>query len=85
LPKKNEIFREFSQGIFYEKLYEKYQIDEKKLIPILEENIKGNCDYKRIFSGGHEAQKQFIKYLKRCWNPLEPKAPWENISPYLEK
>jgi len=83
-PKRIEIFREFSRGIFYKEIYEKYQIDEEELQRILEENIKGNYDYKRILRGGLEAQKQFLKHLKKRWNPLEPNASWENISPYIE-
>jgi len=83
-PKRTEIFREFTRGIPYEIIYEKHQINEEGLQRILEENIKGNYDYKRILRGGLEAQKQFLKHLKNRWNPLEPDASWENISPYIE-
>ncbi|MFW9993900.1 MAG: hypothetical protein ACFFD4_17780 [Candidatus Odinarchaeota archaeon] len=78
-----KIFYEFRRGVFYEDLYEKYGITESNLISILRRNIKGNYDFKRILSGGLKAQKQFIRHLKNRWNPLEPDAPWENISPYL--
>ncbi|MBN1330130.1 MAG: hypothetical protein JXA54_11710 [Candidatus Heimdallarchaeota archaeon] len=84
-PKRKDIFRDFSEGIFYEKLYEKYHINKKELIQILNENIKGNYDYERILSGGLIAQQQFLKHLILRWNPLDPGAPWENISPYLEE
>jgi len=83
-PKRIEIFREFSRGIFYEEIYEKYQIDEEELINILNDNIKGNYNYGRILKGGLKAQKQFLKHLKHRWNPLEPDAPWENIPAYLD-
>jgi len=83
-PKRIKIFREFSQRVFYEEIYEKYQIDEEELINILNDNIKGNYDYKRILNGGLEAQKQFLKHLKHRWNPLQPDEPWEDIPAYLE-
>ena len=64
------IFKEFRRGVFYEDLYEKYNIDENILIDILNHNVKGRYDYKRILSGGLKAQKQFISHLKSRWNPL---------------
>jgi len=82
-PDVNKVFYEFRQGEFYEDLYEKYGITEKQLISILKRKIRGKYDYHEILSGGLEGQKQFIKHLKARWNPLEPDAPWENISPYL--
>jgi hypothetical protein len=79
------IFNEFRHGVFYEEIYKKYRITEKQLIFILQRNIKGKYDYKRILSGGIEAQKQFNKHLSNRWNPLDPDAPWEPFSPYLER
>ncbi|MHA2332936.1 MAG: hypothetical protein ACXAEU_13015 [Candidatus Hodarchaeales archaeon] len=78
-----KIFQEFRRGVFYEEIYEKHDIAEKDLINILQKNIKGNYDYQQILSGGLNAQKQFIKHLNSRWNPLEPDATWESISPYL--
>ncbi|MHA1109880.1 MAG: hypothetical protein ACTSRE_02170 [Promethearchaeota archaeon] len=77
------IFRKFRQGVFYEDLYTEFDISEYDLITILQSNIKGKYDYKRILKGGIAAQKQFIAHLKTRWNPLEPDKPGEDISPYL--
>ena len=77
------IFKEFRNGVFYEDLYKKYKATERDLISILNKNIKGNYDYKRILSGGIQAQKQFISHLNTRWNPLKPDEPFENESPYL--
>jgi hypothetical protein len=79
-----KIYKDFKNGVFYEEIYEKYEITEDILIKILNRNIKGNYDYKRILSGGLEAQKQFNSHLKSRWNPLKPE-PFENISPYIPK
>ena len=49
---KHKIFHDFRRGVFYEEIYEKYNITEKGLIRVLQMNIKGNYDYKRILSGG---------------------------------
>lgn len=81
-PIKGQIFKDFRRGVFYEELYEKYDISEKTLINILNNNVKGRYDYKRILSGGLEAQKQFIAHLNSRWNPIEP-GPFETISPYI--
>lgn len=78
-----KIYQEFRRGVFYEELYRKYQITESNLVSILNRNIKGNYDYKRILSGGLQAQKQFNGHLNNRWNPLKPDEPFENISPYL--
>ena len=77
------IYKEFRNGVFYEELYKKYQLTEKDLISILNRNIKGNYDYKRILSGGIKAQEQFLNHLKTRWNPLKPDEPFETIPPYL--
>ena len=77
-----KIFKDFRKGIFYEELYKKYDITEKALINILNRNIKGNYDYKRILSGGIASQKQFLHHLNNRWNPLEPEKPFTDVSPY---
>ncbi|MHA2249763.1 MAG: hypothetical protein ACXAD7_05345 [Candidatus Kariarchaeaceae archaeon] len=82
-PIKGGIFKKFRSGIFYEDIYKEHDINETDLISILNRNIKGNYDYKRILNGGHAAQKQFLKHLNNRWNPLEPDAPFESISPYI--
>ena len=76
------IFRAFKRGVFYELLYEDYDIKQQDLIRILQKSIKGNYDYQQILSGGEKAQKQFLKHLSSRWNPLEPDAPWEEKSAY---
>jgi len=81
-PIKGQIFKDFRRGVSYEELYEKYDIDQKTLISILNRNVKGRYDYERILSGGLKAQKQFIAHLNSRWNPIEP-GPFENISPYV--
>ncbi len=78
-----KLYKEFRSGIFYEELYKKYQVTEKDLINSLNSNIKGNYDYKRILSGGLQAQKQFLSHLNARWNPLKPDEPFENKPPYL--
>ena len=83
ISKGTKIFKEFRRGVFYEELYRKYQTTENNLISILNRNIKGNYDYKRILSGGLQAQKQFLKHLNTRWNPLKTDEPFENKSPYL--
>ena len=80
-----KIFKDFKNGVFYEEIYKKYEITEDTLISILNRNIKGNYDYKRILSGGLAAQKQFLKHLANRWNPLEPDAPHKDIKPYVPK
>ncbi|MHA1674631.1 MAG: hypothetical protein ACTSYI_13515 [Promethearchaeota archaeon] len=80
--KDREIFRAFRQGEFYEDLYQKFDIDEQDLIHILQRNVKGNYDYSRILSGGIGAQLQFIRHLNHRWNPLDPDASWESVTPY---
>ncbi|MBD3254801.1 MAG: hypothetical protein GF383_06895 [Candidatus Lokiarchaeota archaeon] len=80
-----EIYKKFRNGIFYEELYQKYGISEDQLVLILNHNIKGNYDYKRILSGGLEAQKKFIRHLKNRWDPINPEKKWNNISPYLNE
>ena len=82
-PIKGQIFKDFRNGVFYEELYEKYDITEKTLINILNRNVKGRYDYEKILSGGLKAQKQFIAHLNSRWNPLKPGEPFENISPYV--
>ena len=79
----HNIFRKFRQGEFYEDLYKEFDISEDDLIAILQSNIKGKYDYKRILNGGHVAQNQFIAHLNTRWNPLEPDQPEKTISPYL--
>jgi hypothetical protein len=82
-PGKNrDIFKAFRRGEFYEDLYQKYEIDEKDLINILQHNIKGSYDYSRILNGGESAQQQFISHLNNRWNPLEPNSPWKSVNPY---
>ena len=76
-------FKDFRHGVFYEEIYEHYDMAEEDLIFVLQRKIKGRYDYKRILSGGIEAQKQFLRHLNNRWNPLEPDAPWESISPYI--
>ncbi|MBD3353160.1 MAG: hypothetical protein GF364_16885 [Candidatus Lokiarchaeota archaeon] len=78
-----DFYREFMNGTFYEELYKEYDLTEDQLIRILQRKIKGRYNYKRILSGGHKSQLQFIKHLKNRWNPLEPEAPWTAIPPYL--
>lgn len=85
IPKDRNIFRKFRQGVFYEDLYEEYHITEEDLIYIISHNVKGRYDYKRILSGGIEAQKQFIFHLNSRWNPLEPDAPYKQVSPYINQ
>ena len=80
---KGQIFKDFRRGVFYEELYEKYDITEKVLIKILNSNVKGRYDYEKILSGGLHAQKQLIAHLNSRWNPLKPGEPFENISPYV--
>ncbi len=77
------IFRAFKRGILYESLYKDHAINQKELIAILQKNIKGNYDYQQILSGSEKSQKQFLKHLGSRWNPLEPDAPWEKVSPYV--
>jgi len=77
------IFRKFRQCVFYEDLYNEFDISEDELISILQRNIKGKYDYKRILNGGLAAQKQFIAHLNTRWNPLEPDKPSEDLSPYI--
>ncbi len=77
-------FKDFRHGIFYEGIYEHYDMTEEELIFIIQRKIKGSYNYKRILSGGIVSQKQFLKHLNNRWNPLEPDAPWESISPYIE-
>ncbi|MHA1373323.1 MAG: hypothetical protein ACTSR7_03400 [Promethearchaeota archaeon] len=77
-------FKDFQHGIFYEEIYEHYDMTEEDLIFVLQRKIKGRYDYKRILSGGIGAQKQFLRHLNNRWNPLEPDAPWESISPYID-
>jgi hypothetical protein len=77
------IFQKFRQGVFYEDLYKEHEISEEDLISILQRNIKGNYDYKRVLNGGLDAQKQFIAHLNTRWNPLDPNKQNKEISPYL--
>lgn len=79
----HRIYKLFRQGMFYEALYKEYDISEEDLISILQRNIKGNYDYKRILNGGLNAQKQFIAHLNSRWNPLDPNKQNIEISPYL--
>lgn len=76
--------KDFRHGIFYKKIYKYYDMTEEELIFMLQRKIKGRYDYKRILSGGIEAQNQFIKHLNNRWNPLEPDTPWKSISPYIK-
>ncbi len=57
-------------------------LSKDDLIAILQRNIKGKYDYKRILSGGLAAQNQFVAHLKSRWNPLEPEKPGKDMSPY---
>ena len=77
------IYKDFKSGVPCLEIYEKYNLSEKNLLDILQKKIKGNYDYKRILSGGIKAQKQFINHLNNRWNPLDPEAAWEEISPYV--
>lgn len=80
----NNTFNEFRRGMFYKNIYEKYNMTEKELIFILQRKIKGSYDYHRILNGRIEAQKQFLIHLNNRWNPLDPNAPVEPISPYID-
>lgn len=81
LSKSQQILKKFRQGVFYEEIYKEFEITEKTLISILQRNIKGNYNYRKVLSS-HEAQKQFIRHLNSRWNPLKPE-PFETIPPYL--
>ena len=79
----HKIFHKFRQCVFYEDLYKEFDITEDDLISILQRNIKGNYDYKRILKGGFPSQKRFIAHLNSRWNPLKPDKHEIEISPYL--
>lgn len=81
----HNIFRKFRQGVFFEDLYKEFDISEDDLISILQRNIKGNYDYKRILKGGLPSQKQFVSHLNSRWNPLEPEKHEKEIPPYLSE
>lgn len=77
------IWKKFRQGENFEELLKEFDITLDDLKHILKGKIKGNYDYDRILRSGHRGQLQFIEHLNNRWNPLEPDAPYKDISAYV--
>lgn len=83
MPGTHKIFHDFRRGVPAEALYAQYDIDEATLADILQRNIKGNYDYKKILAGGKAGQAQFLRHLNARWNPLDPGAKPDPVTPYV--